>query len=184
MASAPQSIGPAVLGWMVSGVNLIPGSLGDQLGRGPTLLVFLRHFGCIFCRETVADLRAASERHEGYPGVLFFFQGSPTEGRAFLRRYWPRASAVADPKRRFYEAFGLERGSLLQTLGPSVWAARRRASGKGHQSGARSGDVWMMPGVFLVEKDGILWRHDYHHAGERPDWEAIPERLAALRERA
>jgi len=33
----------------VSGVNLSPGSLGDQLVDEVTLLIFLRHFGCIFC---------------------------------------------------------------------------------------------------------------------------------------
>ena len=39
----------------VVGVNLSPGRLADQLGSGMTLLVFLRHFGCMFCRETLAD---------------------------------------------------------------------------------------------------------------------------------
>ena len=29
----------------VVGVNLQPGALRDQLSAGPTLLVFLRHFG-------------------------------------------------------------------------------------------------------------------------------------------
>lgn len=29
----------------VAGLNLRPGSLGNQLGDQPTLLVFLRHFG-------------------------------------------------------------------------------------------------------------------------------------------
>jgi hypothetical protein len=29
----------------VEGVNLLRGSLRDQLGAGPTLLYFLRHFG-------------------------------------------------------------------------------------------------------------------------------------------
>lgn len=29
----------------VEGVNLKPGTLADQVGDGPTLLVFLRHFG-------------------------------------------------------------------------------------------------------------------------------------------
>jgi hypothetical protein len=29
----------------VTGVNLAPGRLADQIGERPTLLVFLRHFG-------------------------------------------------------------------------------------------------------------------------------------------
>ena len=42
---APSPLPPAILGMPVTGVNLAPGTLEDQLGREPTLLVFLRHFG-------------------------------------------------------------------------------------------------------------------------------------------
>lgn len=34
-----------VLDLPVEGVNLVPGSFGEQFGDQPTLLVFLRHFG-------------------------------------------------------------------------------------------------------------------------------------------
>ena len=40
-----QCYDPALLDLPVSGVNLTPGTLRDQLGSGRTLLVFLRHFG-------------------------------------------------------------------------------------------------------------------------------------------
>jgi hypothetical protein len=75
----------------VAGINLVPGRLRDQLGPTPALLVFLRHLGCLFCRETVADLRAISERDPSFPPVLFFTQSTPVELRAFLRRDWPSA---------------------------------------------------------------------------------------------
>jgi hypothetical protein len=175
----PRQIPDATLDLRVTGVHLVPGTLRDQLEGGPQLLVFLRHFGCMFCRETLADLRAAAETLPGFPPVLFFFQGSPTEGRAFLRRYWPDARAVADPERRFYAAFGVERGSLLQMFGPGVWAAKRRAEAKGHANGPREGDVWMMPGAFLVDGARVLWAHEYRHAGDHPDFARLP---ALLRE--
>lgn len=165
---------PDLLGASVSGVNLMPGSLGDQLGDRPTLLVFLRHFGCIFCREMVADLKAVVEADAGFPPVIFFFQGTPTEGRAFLRRYWRDARAVADSDGRMYAAFGIERGTWMQTLGPGVWSANRRASAKGHENGDRTGDIWRMPGVFLVSGDEIVWAHDFRHAGEALDLGSIP----------
>src|SRR5690606_24023826 len=60
--SEGERIPGALLDEAVTGVNLMPGSLRDQLGDVPTLLVFLRHFGCVFCRETLADLRACAER--------------------------------------------------------------------------------------------------------------------------
>lgn len=154
----------------VTGVNLVPGTLRDQLGDEATLLVFLRHFGCIFCRETIGDLRALSEAEAPFPPVIFFFQGSSTEGRAFLRRYWPEARAVADPALDFYEGFGIGRGRLLQMLGPSVFVAQSRARAKGYENGERTGDIWRMPGVFLVRGDTVVWSHEYRHAGEAPDY--------------
>jgi hypothetical protein len=169
-----RPIPPEALAALVAGVNLAPGSLRDQFREGETLLVFLRHFGCMFCRETVSDLREAFESVPDYPDVLFVFQGSPMEGRAFMRRYWPQARAVADPERRLYTAFGLERGSLLQTLGPAVWRAKRRAAEKGHANGPRVGDIWMMPGAFLVRKSEIVWAHEYRHAADHPEFRSLP----------
>ena len=166
----------AVLKQVVSGVNLAPGTLGDQLGEGLTLLVFLRHFGCIFCRETLADLRALVEQAPDFPQPLVFFQGSSTEGRALLRREWPKLRAVSDPKAELYEAFGVGRGGLLQMFGPAVWAARSRAAQKGHANGARVGDVWRMPGMFLVRGSEIVWAHEYRHAADHPDYAEVGAR--------
>ena len=171
----------AALETPVTGVGLIPGNLSDQLGEGLSLLVFLRHFGCLFCRETVGDLRAAAEVDPEYPRVLFFFQGSPTEGRAFLRRDWPEARAVADPEQALYERFGVRRASLLEALGPAVLRSRQRARAKGHESGPRSGDIWRMPGIFAVEGRRIVWSHQPRHAADHPDFAAIPAFIAASR---
>ncbi|HKK53283.1 MAG TPA: SelL-related redox protein [Myxococcota bacterium] len=166
----------------VNGVNLVPGTLRDQLGDGITLLVFLRHFGCLFCRETVGDLRRAAESDPDYPRVLFFFQGSPTEGRAFLRRDWPEARAVADPDLELYELFGIRQASFLEALGPSVLAARSRARSKGYESGPRSGDIWRMPGVFAVRGERVLWTHHPRHAADHPDFSRLPELIRSVAE--
>ena len=40
-----QHLDPSLLTSPTVGVNLQPGTLHDQLGDTPTLLVFLRHFG-------------------------------------------------------------------------------------------------------------------------------------------
>lgn len=155
------------------GVGLSPGSLRDQIGDRPTLLVFLRHFGCIFCKETVADLRAAAEAADHYPDILFFTQGTPRESRAFLRD-WPGARAVSDPEMSFYDAFGIRRASFLEALGPKVLKARGRARAKGHQNGKPSGDVWRMPGCLLVEGSRVVWRYEPTHAADHPDFATLP----------
>lgn len=171
----------ALLDAPVTGLNLIPGRLRDQLGVEPTLLVFLRHLGCLFCRETVQDLRAISEGVPAFPPLLFFTQSTPVELRAFLRRDWPTARAVSDPERFFYAAFGIERMSPLGLLRPALWRAERRARAKGVESGERSGDIWRMPGVFVVAGARVLWTHEFRHAGDHPDWDRIPALVASLR---
>lgn len=171
--SEESRIPEEVLAIPVAGANLVAGPLRSQLASGDTLLVFLRHFGCMFCRETVSELRACSEADPAYPRVLFFFMGSPREGRGFMQRYWPTARAVSDPEKRFYAAFGIERGSLMQMFGPAVWRARRRAEASGHENGERVGDIWMLPGVFLVRDDLILWAHAPRHAGDHPEFRRV-----------
>ena len=165
----------ALLARYVNGVNLMPGTLRDQLGDAPMLLVFLRHFGCPFCKETIARLRDASQRLAGYPPVLFFYQGSPTEGRAFMRRYWPEARAVADPDAVFYEGLGIGRGGLAQMFHPGVVPALVRAGLAGHLGGEGSGgDTRRMPGLFVTRGGTILWSYRARHQADHPDFERIP----------
>jgi len=65
-------IGTDILQSAITGLNLRGQTLGEELGDSPALMVFLRHFGCMFCREMVKDLRAVSQRVAGYPPVIFF----------------------------------------------------------------------------------------------------------------
>jgi hypothetical protein len=159
----------------VTGVGLSPGTLRDQLSEDVTLFVFLRHFGCLFCREMVSDLRVAAESNVLFPDVLFFSQSNATEGRAFVRRYWPGARAVADPELEFYERFDIRRGGLIDALGPKVLHARARAREKGLTNGPASGDIWRMPGLFAIRDERIIWAYEAGHAADHPDFHRIPE---------
>jgi AhpC/TSA antioxidant enzyme len=174
-----KSLPREVVDRAVSGVGLSPGNFGDQLDDGVTLIVFLRHFGCMFCREAISDLREAAEANSGFPDVLFLVQASPTEARAFLRRYWPGARAVADPSLEFYEEFGVRRGGVMEAIGPRVLASSPRALAKGHRNGPRSGDPWRMPGVFAVRNESVIWCHRARHAADHPDFARIPEWIEA-----
>jgi hypothetical protein len=165
----------------VEGLNLVAGTLRDQITADrPTLLVFLRHLGCVFCREMVRDVRSAVEQTPDYPPVLFFFQGTPDDGRAFFAAHFPGARAVADLPRRFYDAMGLRQGSVAQMFSPRVWLCGLRAVSKGNLQTIRKpiGDPWLMPGCFLIERERVLWRHKFLHAGDHPDFARIPQILA------
>ncbi len=164
------------------GLNLPAGSLGEVLAResGPTLLAFVRHFGCVFCREMLKDIRAAKSADASYPAVVVFGQGTVEESREFFARYWPDVPAVADPEKKFYDGFGLQQGSAFQMFGPRVWACGLRATVKGNFIGKPIGDPWTMPGAFLASPTGeLLWKHTAAHAGDHPDWKNLRTLAAA-----
>ena len=172
-----DTIPEAVLDQPVEGVNLRPGPLRDQLGDGPTLLVFLRHTGCIFCRETVAEVRRRAEADPSFPPVIFFYEGTPDDGRAFFEHFYPSARAVADAPRTFYADFGVARGGLGQLLNPAVVACGIRATLHGHRQKGVTGDPFQMPGTFLVSGSRILWRHLARHAGDGPDLDEVAKQV-------
>lgn len=158
----------------VEGVALTGGTLADQVSR-PTLLVFLRHFGCIFCREMVKDLRRAESEIAGFPAVLYVYQGTVADGSAFFEKHHPGARAIADLPKRLYEAFGIQRATIGQGFGPMVWSCAIRAAAKGNGVGRPIGDPWMLPGMFLLQPDrSITWSHPFKHVGDHPDLRAIP----------
>ena len=174
-----QAIPAELMNRPAAGVNLRPGTLGDALGGEPALLVFLRHFGCIFCRETVNDLRAATAADPAYPPVLFVYQEAPEMGKPFFDVFWPQARALSDPERTLYRALGVERMGLKEMLHPGTIACGLRAASKGNVQTKATADSMQMPGVFLVQGGRILWQHDYAHGGDSPDWGKLPERLRA-----
>ena len=128
----------------------------------------------MFCRETVKDVRDASRNDPDYPAPLFFVQATPDEARSFLDRFWPEARAVSDPEHVFYRAFGARKGSLGELLGPRVWAAGLRALFKGNGIGKPTGDPFIMPRIVLVEDGAVVWEHAFRHAGDHPDFSALP----------
>jgi len=161
----------------IEGINLSSATLQDELGTGPTLVVFLRHLGCIFCREMVRDVRSAIEADSAYPPVLFFYQGTVADGREFFARYFPGARAVADLDRKFYAAAGVRQAPVVQLLSPRLMISAVRATVKGNTQriGRVTGDPMTMPAVMVFQHGQIIWQHEFKHAGDHPQFATIPE---------
>ena len=158
----------------VSGVNVTGDTLAAELGQQDSLLIFLRHFGCIFCRELVRDIRSRFYSPAGFIPTVFFFQAEAEEGVKFFNTYWPEARGIADPERQFYRGFGLEQARIDQIAGPEPMVCGLRAAAKGNWIGKPVGDVRQMPGMFLVNGSVVTWQHRYRHAGDHPDLSQIP----------
>lgn len=139
----------------------------------PVLLVFLRHFGCTFCREALADLRVQRSRIEAAGVRIALVHMSPdAEAAAFFARYAlddvPRFS---DRGRGLYRRFELRRGAWRQLFGWPVWLRGARAVfADGHGLGALAGDGFQMPGAFLVLNGKIVTAYRHESAASRPDY--------------
>ncbi len=154
--------------------------------RRRVMLVFLRHFGCTFCREAVAEVGKVREEIEaaGAEVVFVYMPGhgvdageaerakGEAKSRAFFERYGlGDVRRVADPGKALYSAFGLGRGSLGQLFGPRVWG-RGFSAGvlKGHLVGKLVGDGFQMPGVFVIEDGEVVAGYRHEHAGSEVDY--------------
>lgn len=150
-------------------------SLYDLSGGKPTLVIFLRHLGCTFCRESLAELRERRNVIERAGTQIALVHMAPEDhARAFLSRYGlsdvPRFS---DPGKSLYAAFGLQRGGLLQLFGPRVWWRGLIATWRGHRVGRLVGDGFQMPGAFLVVDGEIRSAFRHSTAADRPDYVSL-----------
>ena len=150
-------------------------TLLERTKKAPTLVVFLRHAGCTFCKEALADLAATRDRIER-DGVRLALVSMTDQTRAdawLAEHNLDDAPHFADPDRRLYASFGLTRGTLAQAFGPTVFARGLRATLDGHLVGKLEGDGFQMPGVFLVHNGTILRAFRHETVADRPDYAAL-----------
>ncbi|MCB0546898.1 MAG: redoxin domain-containing protein [Phaeodactylibacter sp.] len=151
-----------------TGETLFEFSLGQ-----PVLLVFLRHFGCTFCREALADIsKQRSEIEEQGSRIVFVHMTSDDIAERYFNRYGlDGAIHISDPECKFYAAFGLVKGNFTQLFGLSSWI-RGFSAGvvAGHGVGPQLGDGFQMPGVFVIQEGEVKSSFIHKLASDRPDY--------------
>jgi len=143
-------------------------TLAEITADRPTLLLFLRHAGCIFCSEAAADLADELEKQDNPPPLVVVHLSDDAKMQELLERAGlGSALRVADPGCELYRAFELKRGSFAQLFGLRVFLAGVRARMAGHRVGMLQGDGFRLPGLFLVQGESILAADRAAHAGAR-----------------
>jgi peroxiredoxin len=145
------------------------------LAERPLFLVFLRHFGCTFCREAVADLSEKRQAIEAKGAPLAFVHlGTEEKAQWFFKPYGlldvPRLS---DPEGHLYQAFGLLRAELRQYLNSESILRMLNAWFRGHFVGFPAGDIERMPGAFLINRGEIQKAFRHKLVSDRPDYLAL-----------
>lgn len=143
-------------------LNDITTNSGDSLTalshKSPLLVVFLRHKGCTFCRQTLSELeqRRIEVEAAGVKIVLVHMIEDDNEAEMFFARWRlhdvPR---ISDPRQEVYERFGLKRGTLSQVAGVGIWWPGLKAIFSGNFVGKPVGDVFQLPGTFIVHQGKV-----------------------------
>ncbi len=151
-------------------------SLVELSAESPVLLIFLRHAGCSFCRETLADVAVCRSAIEGQrTRIILVHMGDATELDALLVRYGLLGvDRISDPRQDLYGVFGLKRGSFRQLFG---WKVLRRGIFGGvvlrYGIGLAHADASQLPGAFLIDRCAIVRRFRHHSAADRPDYVSL-----------
>ena len=150
----------------------------EKLYQGnTTLVVFVRHFGCKFCRERIAQLGATTSALDAL-GVktCVVGNGTPLMAESFAEDLNLTIPLYTDPSRKTYALAGMNRkfGLGVASIGHALRSWR-----SGHRQGAVAGDVWQQGGLLAITPDGtVLESHEDEGAGDYIDLDGIVARLA------
>lgn len=143
-----------------------PHRLGDMWRERPVLLVFVRHFGCIFCSEQVGQMRRLSPQvHAAGASWIIVGNGSVEEVATFAESLGGEVAVYSDPTLRAYDVAGAKRNLLRLQVIANAWRAYRA----GHRQRRLQGSPTQHGAVLLVLPGGrVAWRYVSRTAGDHP----------------
>jgi hypothetical protein len=129
----------------------------------------------MFCREWLAQL----ERHHGdfeAAGLRLAAVGlgEPKHARHYCPQLAPSLTCLVGKGVEAHAAYGVQRGTWQQLVGPAVIAAGLRATASGAWQGAATGDGRMLSATFVVDEQGVIRFAFYgEHPGDHPDLDRV-----------
>ncbi len=150
-------------------------TLLDITEESPVLLVFLRHFGCSFCRETldrVSQVRGKLEAKGVRP--VFVHLGTPERGKPYFDYYSLNdVERVSNPDASLYQnpVFGLGKTNpFSHFFRPAVVKAWVTGAIRSYGIGLIKEDGEQMPGVFYLKNGMIANFYRYRTIADCPDY--------------
>lgn len=158
-----------------------PVFLERALDSKPTLLCFVRHFGCIFCFEHAAEVMLHRESvHKRGAQILLIGNGNPSHALEFMGETRLTEGVYTDPARKLYRAFAMYHG-LRRTLNLQTRRNARRASFSGFRQTGIKGDPWQQGGNVVLDSSGdVVSVQRAEVAGDQLDTRASIDLLLRL----
>ena len=155
--------------------------LRERWRRGPLVVMFMRHFGCAFCREHLIRMgRAAKEFDAAGAEVIAVFQYSAEATRDFCASRKVPFECLGDPLREAYGEVSLGRAKRKQVLSLKIARRHLTAFRQGASfGGPKGGDMMQLPGTFVIDREGrVVFAHYAESSGDNPPVSTV---LAAVR---
>ncbi|MFN9627456.1 MAG: SelL-related redox protein [Planctomycetota bacterium] len=148
-------------------------SIAELSSKQEVLLVFLRHAGCTFCRETLDELKKARQQWQSrslLPVVVHM--GSVEQGLEMMKKFGLEdCPVISDPDCRLFRAYQLPRGTWQQLFGMRVWIEGFKAAIlKGYGFGKLVGDGFQMSGAFVIRHGQIVRAYPSKDAADSCSW--------------
>ena len=150
-------------------------TLLELVDESPVLLVFLRHFGCSFCREALDQVSGIQEQLQAR-GVrpVFVHLGSPERAKPYFDFYkLSHAERVSNPDGSLYAhpAFHLPRKHpLFHFLVLENWKGWLQGAIRKYGIGLIKEDAHQMPGVFFLRDGKIVRSFRYRTIADQPKY--------------
>lgn len=149
-------------------------TLLELVDERPVLLVFLRHFGCAFCRQAIDDVsKIRAELTARRVQVVFVHLGSPERAQPYFDYYGlSDVERVSNPDGSLYRdpAFTLARVSVFQLFRPAVWIGWLKGAVFKYRIGLLKEDIQQMPGVFFLRDRAIANVYRHRTIADRPNY--------------
>jgi peroxiredoxin len=156
-----------------------PTRLGDLWAEQPQVVLFLRHFGCVTCRERAGQVR---DRYDEIlatgAGVTAIGTGGRRYAQAFIEDESVPFAVLLDEDGTAAEIVGTGTLGIGALAKPGAWAAGARSTLGGHRQ-RKTGRRPRQLGATLViaPGDDLLYAEFEEYAGDHAD---IDEILAVL----
>ncbi len=133
--------------------------LGDVLSKVPSVVVFVRHFGCIGCTMQMNTIGTRIKEIASLGvQVIVIGNGEPHYIEDFKERHRLQKKPVkvfTDPSLQVYKQAQLKRNFLI-ALGPTTWYEFLIAWSKGIGQSSIEGDNGQMGGTMFIDESSTL----------------------------
>ncbi|KAA8496357.1 Thioredoxin-like protein AAED1, chloroplastic [Porphyridium purpureum] len=141
------------------------------------VLVWMRHYGCVLCKQLLASVQKEIEREAASLGyaLVAVGPGKPEQAEQFKAKVEWKHKVLSDPLRTTYRALNFKKGMFNTfNLGGLKSMVSSFAQGYTQDWTVIPTDPFALGGLLVVDADGtVILNHIDDFAGDHPDMKLV-----------